>query len=507
MKPSYLYPGKIIVTKDDAQITTILGSCVAVALQDRTNKISGLNHYLMPKNLNNDRPSGRFGEFAIKIMIDEMLKLGAVRQNLEAKVYGGANVLTDVDIGFGIGQKNIALAHQLLAEYKIPIREHNTGGERSRKIIFHTKEFSVEHIFSKELESKEKNKIRVAIVDDSATVRNLFQNIFTKAKLEVVGTAADPYAARQLIVDTKPDVVTLDIEMPKMNGVAFLEKLMKYMPVPVVMVSSLGQNGEAALRSLELGAVEFVHKPSQFDPEILRQLGEILVEKVKAAANSTPKKNNATATVVPVKGLVTEGAAELKAIGISGNIGSPDSLEKILKNLPADTPPVLISDSTISYFLEAFIAKLKKQVRVNMQIVTQRTVAKMGTVYFAGADKHMKVVSGDPIAVDLEAGPPVWGQRPSGDILLSSLAQAVGKNSLAILLSGFGNDGVDGIKKIYNASGRTIVENPELCAFPQGVKRATELGVAEFISESDRIANLIMEVRNQGVVWKKRSAS
>ena len=294
MKKLYLYPGQWASLKEPGVIKTILGSCVGVALYDYRMKLGGLNHFLLPNLPSGENPSTRYGDIAISTLIEATLGNGASKKFLQAKVYGGANVLDGVQIGVGIGNRNVETAFRLLEENHIPILESDTGGNTGRIIEMNTQTFEVkcrqEGEEGKPVDItgfghlKAVKNVKVVVVDDSLTVRSIFQKIFRQQGIDVVGTAADPFEAREVIVRTKPDVITLDIEMPKMNGIAFLEKLMKHMPMPVVMVSSLGSQGEAALRALELGAVEFIQKPSQYDPQLLRQLGELLAEKVKAAS-------------------------------------------------------------------------------------------------------------------------------------------------------------------------------------------------------------------------------
>ena len=518
MKQIYLFPGQWAATKEPTEITTILGSCVGVALFDYKLKIGALNHYLLADLPPGDAPTARYGEVAMREIIDEMLALGSSKKFLQAKVYGGANVLSGVSIGEGIGNRNIALALRILEENRIPVVEQNVGGTKGRRIVLNTSTFAVGHqIHGAEKEQvdvsgfgnlKSLKKVRVVIVDDSATIRSLFQKIFMKHGIEVVGTAANAYEAREIIVKTKPDAITLDLEMPQMSGVAFLEKLMKYMPLPVVIVSSLGSQGEAAMRTLELGAVEFVHKPSQFDPAILSQLGEVLVEKVKAAASmdvlKAQKSRLNNQSLSSVKEAVAQPhrkpQAELKAIVIGGNAGSTESLRKILEKLQADTPPVVVANGTITSFLESYLAQLKRRVPVELNIAKQGDIIKSGHVYFAPDGQQLRIVkTAAGLQLDLKTEPPYSGQIPSSSVLFESAAVALGAGVTAILLSGFGTDGVDGIQKIQARGGTSFAENPKDLAFPFGPQKAISLGVIDQILDADEIAPALIQQRNHRV--------
>ncbi|MEK6772389.1 MAG: chemotaxis protein CheB [Bdellovibrionota bacterium] len=520
MKQIYLYPGQWVYSKEPAEISTILGSCVGVALYDYKLRTGGLNHYLLPNVLGNEVPSPRYGSFAISTLIQTMYNNGSEKKSIQAKIFGGASVLSGVTIGDGIGHRNIEIAKKLLDENRIPIVEENVGGLRGRRICLNTETFEVVH----KLQGDEKGPvditgfglielkktIRVVIVDDSATVRSLFQKIFTKLGIEVVGTAANAYEARDIIVKTKPDVITLDLEMPKMNGVVFLEKLMKHMPIPVVVVSSLGSQGAAALRTLELGAIEFIHKPSQFDPILLKQLGEMLVEKIKAAASvdviKESRKRNAVVSEkkdkVPLtsSSLLTVSQAELKALVIGGNAGSTESLRLLLEDLPADTPPVVVANCTIVPFLENYLEKLRRRVKLTLCVAKHGDILKMGNVYFAPQDSQTRIVqTGAGLSVDIKNEAPVCGQQPSSTVLFQSAATAVGAGTIAILLGGFGSDGVEGLQKIKASGGVTYVEDPSLAAFPYAPQKAIELGIADQVLNASQMSEAITDLRNRRV--------
>nr|BFD61818.1 hypothetical protein BdHM001_04990 [Bdellovibrio sp. HM001] len=519
MNTHYLFPGKIAAFREETIISTLLGSCVAVALHDPTTRIGGLNHYLLSDGAPDDHVNTRYGVHAIPLLVEECVRLGANRSKLQAKIYGGGNVISVAQIGEGIGKRNIEFAEKTLRELGIPILEKNVAGEAARTIKLNTATFEVLHNSSSQSGSVDKpvdlsgfrplaaaKNVKVLVVDDSATVRTLFTNMFTKNGLEVVGTAADAYQARELILSKKPDVLTLDIEMPKMSGVMFLEKLMKHHPIPVVMVSSLASTGEAAMKSLELGAVEFVHKPSQFDPAVLKDLAGMLVEKVRAAAsvNILKKLKEAPAPqVVRTSTLSTmprKKAAELKVIVVGGNAGSADSLEKFVKGLAADTPPVVVACSTVANFVTAYISKLKAGSKVTPVLAKDGEFLRMGHVYFIPAEHHGKIVSRPqgPM-INIMKGAPVASQLPSSTVLFQSAAQAYSQGVYAVLLGGFGADGVEGLVDVQKVGGATVVQHPDEAQFPYAPQKAIELGVADEILNADMLAHHLMQYRNQNL--------
>jgi two-component system chemotaxis response regulator CheB len=523
MNRYYLFPGKLAAFKEETLISTILGSCVAVALYDPVAKVGGLNHYLLPEVLANEVPNPRYGSTAIPMLIEEVLRLGGSLDRLQAKIYGGGNVIAVSILGDGIGRRNVEIAEKILKEHGIRITEQNVGGESGRTLKVNTHTFDVIHNFSNDAAAggethvvdvsgfkplQVAKSVKVLIVDDSATVRTLFTNIFQKSGLEVVGAAADAYQAREIIAAKKPDVITLDIEMPRMSGVMFLEKLMKFQPTPVVMVSSLGSTGEAAMRALELGAVEFVHKPSQFDPQVLKDLATTLVEKVRAAASvNVLKKLKEMPVPVVAENVVSLAAAgarrksqQLKLTVLGGNAGSAPAIEKILEGLAVDTPPMVVSCSIITNFMESFFQKMKGKTKVNLVTAKDGDWLRMGNVYFIPAGHHGKIVaSNNGPQIKLEKGAPVASQLPSTNVLFESAAQAYQGGVYAVLLAGFGMDGVQGLTAIQGKGGMTVVQHPNEAQFPYGPQKAIEVGVVEEILNSDDIAKHLMHYRNQAV--------
>lgn len=519
MNSHYLFPGKMAAFKEETIISTLLGSCVAVAIFDPTTRIGGLNHYLLATGFGSEVLNSRYGAFAIPALVDECVRLGANRGKLQAKIYGGANVISVSSLGDGVGKRNIEIAENLLKDLNIPIVERNLAGEHARTIKMNTANFDILHHSSKDNSSTERpvdvsgfrplniaKNIKVLVVDDSATVRTLFTNIFTKSGLEVVGAAADAYQAREMILNKKPDVMTLDIEMPKMSGVMFLEKIMKHHPIPVVMVSSLASTGDAALRSLELGAVEFVHKPSQFDPAVLRDLAGMLVEKVRAAASvNVLKKIKEAPAVMETKSTLPprpsgKKAAELKVVVVGGNAGCADALEKFVKGLAADTPPVVVSCSTVANFVTAYIGKLKTSSKVTPVVAKDGDFLRMGHVYFIPAEYHGRLSVGPQGPVlKLAKGAPVASQLPSSNVLFQSAAASFNKGVFAVLLGGFGSDGVDGLTDVQKFGGATVVQHPEEAQFPFGPQKAIEIGVADEVLKADMLSAYLMQYRNQNV--------
>ncbi|MEE8483129.1 MAG: response regulator [Nitrospinota bacterium] len=303
-KKIFVLPGEIAVSRQPAVIATLLGSCVAVCLYNINGKFGGMNHFMLPTG---ERPEmrGKYGDWATDKLVETLLRLDPQINNYEAYLYGGGAVVGHLSVGVGIGDKNIDMAISRMAHHGIPVKGQELGGTNGRKIFFDTSTGKVEMRMiekseqTQALENKkktlDKRKIRVLVVDDSATIRQ----IITKALvldpgIEVVGEAENPYVAREKLLELDPDVITLDIIMPKMDGVTFLKKLMMFQPKPVIIVSSVAQKGSKhRMRANSIGAVDVLDKEDLKLYQGLETASAILTQKVRLAAMSHVKKKTA----------------------------------------------------------------------------------------------------------------------------------------------------------------------------------------------------------------------
>jgi two-component system chemotaxis response regulator CheB len=516
----FVYPGQVRLSAEADIIRTVLGSCVAVVMHDPIKRVGGMCHYLLAEGGSPTAPSGRYGVFAIDMLLREMLNLGAERDRIITSVYGGGAVVDALSSRqAGIGERNIEFAREKLASLKFRISKSHTGGSSARRIALDVVTGEVDCEVGSPADDiqtsgvvriqQPKTLTKVLIVDDSATVRTILKAAFERSKkVTVVGTAVDAFEARDRIVKLKPDVITLDIEMPKMSGIQFLEKLMIHHPMPVVVVSSLSSHGAAAARALELGAVEFVHKPSQFDPRVLSDLAETLIPKVIGAGSmkpgEIPKARNVSMAKPSQSSSISakmNRGAPVTLIGISGNGGASDALSAIVTRLAHDTPPTVVALSTISGFAASWIEKHRSAAKVKLEMLKSGQILHNGTVYICGDNQHVKVSSnGRDLVAQLLDAPPVSGQRPSGDILFTSMAEVTGASSIGILLSGYGKDGVEGLISLRDSGGWTICQDPEDCAFNFSTVAAIEAGAVDETSSRHEIADRVCERRSSAIL-------
>ncbi|WP_026353782.1 protein-glutamate methylesterase/protein-glutamine glutaminase [Woodsholea maritima] len=314
--------------------------------------------------------------------------------------------------------------------------------------------------------------IRVLIVDDSALMRQILQTILGKIPgFNVVGTASNPLIARQMIKDLHPDVITLDIEMPQMDGLSFLEKIMTLRPMPVVMVSSLTQAGaDATLRALSMGAVDFISKPSGDIREGMEALSQKLVEKLRMAARTRvrayqPRKERQALELLPI-------ASSEVVIAIGASTGGVEALGHVLERLPANSPAVIITQHMPAGFTRSFANRLDKICPMKIGEAQEGRRVMPGQVWIAPGDAHLILKrSGADYVCRLSDAAPVNNHRPSVDVMFDSVAKAAGPNAIGVILTGMGRDGAEGLFHMKQAGAKTLGQD-EASSLVYGMPKA-----------------------------------
>lgn len=320
-------------------------------------------------------------------------------------------------------------------------------------------------------------RARVLVVDDSPTMRGLITAVLNSdPEVSVIGQAGDAMEARAAIKQLNPDVVTLDIEMPNMNGLEFLEKIMRLRPMPVIMVSTMTHRGaEASLAALEIGAFDCVGKPMPGDA---RPFGD-LAEKVKAAARSKRRPAGQAAAVAAVKP-AADFRVGRKIVAIGSSTGGVEALIAVLQKFPQNCPPTVITQHMPPTFTKSFSERLNRLCAPVVQEATDGARLEIGRIYLApGGDRHLQVVNASAPSCRLIESAPVNGHRPSVDVLFDSVAELAGRNAVGVILTGMGRDGASGLLKMRSAGARTIGQNEKTCVVYGMPRVAYELGAVE----------------------------
>lgn len=325
-------------------------------------------------------------------------------------------------------------------------------------------------------------KIKVLCVDDSALVRGLMTEIINShPDMEVVATAPDPLVARELIKKHNPDVLTLDVEMPRMDGLDFLEKLMRLRPMPVVMVSSLTERGgEITLRALELGAIDFVTKPKLGIRDGLIEYSEVIADKIRAASRARLRAPAPAGHAAPLR-LRSPFASSEKLVIVGASTGGTEAIREVLQPLPADSPAILITQHMPAGFTRSFAQRLDALCAVTVREASDGERVLPGHVYLApGGETHMRLGrSGANYVIELLASEPVNRHRPSVDVLFHSAAQAAGGNAIGVILTGMGKDGAAGLLAMKRAGARTMAQDEASCVVFGMPREAIALGAAD----------------------------
>jgi two-component system chemotaxis response regulator CheB len=344
-------------------------------------------------------------------------------------------------------------------------------------------------------------KIRVLIIDDSLLIRKVLTSILdTAPDIEVVGAAEDPLIARDMIKQLDPDVLTLDIEMPRMNGITFLRNLMRLRPTPVIMISMLTECGaEATLEALALGAVDFVAKPRMDTESTLNDYAKEIISKVRIAAKTNVKDiasvpaRETTPIAKQVSSIKKAPTDFKKIITLGSSTGGTEAIKVVMKTMPADSPPILITQHLPAAFSESFVKHIDLITAMTASIPVNGQVVEWGNIYLAPGDRHMAVVRNkNNYVIELHDTEPVNHHKPAVDVLFHSAAQAAGDNAVCVLLTGMGADGAAGMQAMHASGAKTIVQN-EATSVVWGMPGAAfKLGCADHVLPLDDIAAKIL---------------
>ena len=340
--------------------------------------------------------------------------------------------------------------------------------------------------------------ITVLIVDDSALIRRLMTEILSSdPDIEVIGVAPDPYVAREKIKQLNPDVITLDVEMPRMDGLDFLEKIMRLRPMPVVMVSALTQKGaEITVQSLEMGAVDVIAKPTLDIERSWPAVASEIVGKVKAAAQSHLQGVRAPGGVKSSDKISKrrfKGSNQVVAIGAS--TGGVMALKEIILNLPADAPPILIAQHLPEMFVRQFAARMNNSSRLQILEATQNAKVIPGHVYISPGDRNLQLArSGAQFICSLHDPKSGTGITPSVDALFTSVAKNAGSNAIGVILTGMGRDGAKGLLKMRQAGALTLGQSEASSMIYGMPKAAYEIGAVERQMSLEAIAEFLLDV-------------
>jgi two-component system chemotaxis response regulator CheB len=342
-------------------------------------------------------------------------------------------------------------------------------------------------------------KIKVVIVDDSALIRSVMTEIINnQPDMEVVGVAPDPLVARELIKQTNPDVLTLDVEMPKMDGLDFLEKLMRLRPMPVVMVSSLTERGsEITMRALELGAVDFVTKPKISIQSGMREYTDLIADKIRAASKARVRARTLPQAGAPGQAALPQLRNPLmsseKLIIIGASTGGTEAIREFLMQMPSDCPGILITQHMPEGFTRSFAKRLDSLCKISVVEAAGNERVLPGHAYIAPGHSHLTLArSGANYMTKIDQGEPVNRHRPSVDVLFRSAAQFAGKNAVGVILTGMGKDGAAGMLEMKNAGAYNFAQDEASCVVFGMPREAIAVGATHEVGPLQALPGMVL---------------
>lgn len=526
--------GEVVFSDAPADIRSVAGSCIVVCVYDTRHKVGGACHYALEhdKPEGSERPDEYFAPGAFKRLLKYFKSYGSQPRDLMVKVVGGAKLTGQEKEN--IGKLNAIAAKRICEKFGLKVAATSVGGTVGKKVRFLTDTgelFVMANAVNEVADSvaqkvspkvdpaplnraakiKEKKQlklpIRVMIVDDSIVIQKIFEKVFGgDERFEVVGVAPDPYAAEDLLKTRKIDLMTLDLHMPKMDGLTYLGNLMKSPKFPVIVVSGIGnENGEAALKATELGAVDFVAKPSGSQ---MAGFSEVLLEKSIAAAHVNLKKVGIHAPSAGHSGRsgnIVTGMDQNLPILIGSSTGGTVALTELLTQLPANIPPIAIVQHIPPHFSSLFAKRLNQLCAFEVKEAENGDVLKPGLCLIAPGDTQMAIKK--DFKVDINDDEPVNRHKPSVDYMFNTAAPLVKDNAIGIILTGMGKDGAKGLLKLREQGCHTIGQSQESCVVYGMPKEAFEIGACDDVLDLDKIpAELVNLLQGKGLKKKSKKA-
>ena len=345
------------------------------------------------------------------------------------------------------------------------------------------------------------NKIRVLIIDDSMLIRKILTEILNSSPdIEVVGAAEDPLIARDMIKQLNPDVLTLDIEMPKMDGITFLRNLMRLRPTPVVMISTLTEKGAGiTLEALTLGAVDFIAKPKVDVISTLNSYADEIISKVKMAARANLSNSNRAVKAKESDKIIEtpnkRPANDKMIIALGASTGGTEAIKVVARGLPANTPAIVITQHLPAAFSESFVKHIDLASKMTALIPKHGQVVENGHIYLAPGDRHMEIArEGSKYVIKLLDTEPVNRHKPAVDVMFRSVAHCAGPNAIAVLLTGMGADGAVGMKEMHDAGAKTVIQDEQSSVVWGMPGSAFKLGCVDYVLPLEDVAHKIVSL-------------
>ena len=533
-----LQPGEFYVAHEPTLLTTVLGSCVALCIFDRRLGIGGMNHFLLPKpqttSDSNDNPY-KYANHCIPALLKEFKKAGSNPTDLDIKILGGANIFDSNAESFSsaVGRENIAAARTILQLFGMAISGENVGGDQGRRVELNTAtgELRFQKLHSKQTgsqtgsqmgsqtgsqmgshaashkspanskELKNKGPIKVLIVDDAKPMRMILRKIIDATPgFKVIAEAESAAEAILARKKERPDVITLDINMPEMDGVTYLKQYMPVDPIPTVVVTSYSAaDSPQVLDALAHGAFDHLGKPTMSDMDAY---SELLIETLRAANANKGKSRLKTTSIKQLTINNPSPILDKTLIVIGASTGGTEALRVVLRSLPANTPPILIVQHIPPIFSRTFAESLNESCAMRSKEAAHGDLVERGNIYVAPGGLHIKLVgAGTTLRIETNDEPPVNRFRPSVDFMFHSVRDVMQKRKdlrvIGVLLTGMGADGAEGLLALRKGGAETIAQDEATSVVFGMPKEAINRGAAKYITGVTEVGPKVVEIVNR----------
>lgn len=506
----FLNPGEIYFSTDEVIVETLLGSCIAITIFDKVKMIGGMIHYLLPSPSSNQKVTrfteNNYADFAIPNLLKHFKHHQSNRTDLEVKMLGGGAVI-DVDLTkvANVGESNIKKARELLRKYGLTITGEDVGGMLGRKLQFNTRSGVIRHKkIERSLpksETLQNDFYKIMVIDDSKPVRMVLKKIIeSRSNYRVVAEAENPYEAMELRKNLKIDAITLDINMPKMDGVTYLKQYMSTDPVPTIMVTdyNFSDSGPVFL-ALENGALDYIKKPSLADLESMNlELFDRLEMAVKSNVKDSLKQKEQLKFVPRESITLPDVLLDAHILAVGASTGGTEAIKEFFVRLPENIPPTVVVQHMPAMFTAAFAERLNSLCKFKVREAKDGELLERGVALIAPGGKQMKCVAIDgKVRIKITDDPPVNRFKPSVDYLFNSLAEIKNRHFLSVILTGMGNDGAKGMLALKQKGAKTVAQDESSCVVFGMPKVAIESGAVLYVERLENISRRVIDILNK----------
>lgn len=516
MSVKYFQSGQIAVGTNGEILHTVLGSCVAVCFYDSRQKIGSMIHYVLPSSdlVASSLPMSKnplnFADEAIPQLFKELKNRGSRPEDCQVFVFGGCQKSLNNDqitrVLPNVGRANIDAAREIIGKFGFKITKEKVAPDvvslivrfnsATGEIMLQQRSGDDDTVKLESKSSVENRQIKVLIVDDSDPIRRVIKASLAKyPQLKVVGEAKDGIEAEELRRELNPDVMTLDIQMPRKDGVAYLRELMPTAPMPVIIVSDLNlKEVSPVMTALELGAFDYLQKPAASEiPKFAEELKDKIIAASGYSGKITKLKNRIVKKAPEVNSQISYNK-DIKLIAIGASTGGTEALRQVFAHFPAQTPPIVVVQHIPPVFSAAFAQSLNHDCQIQVKEAADGDVLQNSMAYIAPGGKQMHIEKkADQLRIRITDAPPVNRFKPSVDYLFLSIAKLdVVKHTSAAILTGMGDDGARGMLQMHREGASTYAQNEETCVVYGMPKVAVEINAVDKIVELDGIANALL---------------